>query len=170
MTKTHYILIAFAAALLCIGYLIYVNNKHETQIQELTADKETLQNQLATLQSNADSLTKTLHYKDSLLTVCREHPNLLLRDWDIENMKRQGLDNPVQNLKEDLMQHKELIAREGVHGGEMQFYSKEDIFILNRKWVLAYYEDGHNAGAMLLAYDVKQGGRINWKVIASSDG
>jgi len=170
MTKTHYILVAFAAALLFIGYLIYLNNRQQGQIEELTSNKETLQNQLAALQSKTDSLAKTIHRKDSFLTACRKQPHLLLREWDIENMKQQGLENPVQAVKEDLVQHKELIAQKGVHGGEMQFYSKEGIFILNHEWVLAYYEDGHNAGAMLLSYDVKQGGAINWKVIASSGG
>lgn len=169
MTKTPYLLVAFAAALLSIGYLIYLNNSQQVKLQTLASDKANLQHQLDTLQPKVDSLAKMMQRKDSLLSNCRDRANILLRDWAIDKMKRQGLGNPVQELKQDLVQSKELIQEKGVLGGQMQFYSKENIFILNHEWALAYYEDGHNAGAMLLAYEVEPGGIIDWRVIESSN-
>ncbi len=121
-----------------------------------------------TLTAQLDSFHNLLIRKDSLLSQCQERSNLLLSKWDTEQLRRQGLSNPVDDLKSDLISNKEIIQEEGVLGGEMQFYSKDKIYVLNDKWVLAYYEDGHNAGSMLLAYNVGKGGTINWDVIRAT--
>lgn len=71
-----------------------------------------------------------------------------------------------QDIINDLMKHDELIPYEGVLGGKMNFYSEKDIFVLSDKWVLAYFEDGHIGGNMLLEYSIKDD-KISWKVIDS---
>jgi hypothetical protein len=58
-----------------------------------------------------------------------------------------------------------MIPFKGVLGGKMAFL-KEKIFIISDRWVLAYFEDGHINGNMLLSYSVKNG-NISWKVIDS---
>ena len=90
-----------------------------------------------------------------------------LHSWDIEEMKRRGLKEPVKDIISDLMRHRELIPYEGSLGGTMNFYSESQIRILTKKWVLAYFEDGHNGGYLLLEYEVTNDGRINWKTLAS---
>jgi hypothetical protein len=90
-----------------------------------------------------------------------------LHSWDIEEMKRRGLKEPVKDIISDLMQHRELIPYEGSLGGTMNFYSESQIRILTKKWVLAYFEDGHNGGYILFEYEVTKGGRIKWKALAS---
>jgi hypothetical protein len=89
----------------------------------------------------------------------------LLREWDIAYLKEHGLKDPVPEIKASLAQNTHLIPQEGVLGGTNQVFD-DKIFVLNRKWVLAYFEDGHNVGNILLSYQVKNG-KITWKVIRS---
>ena len=168
MTRPVTLISVFIIALLVIAYMIFQNSEMQSRIDDLEATTQQLHQQADDLSSHLDSTSEVINQKDSLLAACEERANLLLDEWDVNSLKRQGLGNPVEDLKEDLIASKELIQDEGVLGGEMQFYSKENIFILNHEWVLAYYEDGHNAGAMLLEYRVGQGGAIDWDVISSS--
>jgi hypothetical protein len=92
--------------------------------------------------------------------------SIYLYSNDIKDMKEKGLSNPVQDIISNLMKHNELIPYKGVLGGTMRFYEKE-IRILTNKWVLAYFEDGHIGGYLLLEYDISNDGKINWKRIAS---
>ena len=93
--------------------------------------------------------------------------NIALLEYFIEEMKRKGLTNPVENIISDLQKHPELIPYEGTLGGTMGFYFKKEIWVLNNKWVFAYFEDGHTSGYLLLEYTVTDDGRINWKRIAA---
>jgi hypothetical protein len=90
-----------------------------------------------------------------------------LLSWDIQAMKQKGLKDPVADIIADLRQHRELIPYKGVLGGTMNFYDDSKIWVLTKKWVLAYFEDGHVAGYLLLEYEVSQGGKISWKTVAS---
>jgi len=96
------------------------------------------------------------------------NPNVVdLSSTHINRMKKKGLNNPVQNLIQNLKSHPELIPEKGTLGGTMGFYFDEKIWILTNKWVLAYFEDGHTGGYLLLQYDVRSDGTINWKRISS---
>jgi len=87
--------------------------------------------------------------------------------WEAEGSKEEGLSIPVEDLAADLMQHPELIPYKGIMGGKMGFYSKKDIHVLTSRWVLAFFEDGHISGQMLLEYTVSPEGRIYWRVLSS---
>jgi len=65
------------------------------------------------------------------------------------------------------MSHNELIPYKGALGGTMKFFHENNIHILSPNWVLAYFEDGHNFGEMLLEYQVLKDGAISWRVIDS---
>lgn len=93
--------------------------------------------------------------------------NIALLEYFIEEMKRKGLTNPVENIISDLQKHPELIPYEGTLGGTMGFYFKKEIWVLNNKWVFAYFEDGHTGGYLLLEYIVSDEGKISWERIAS---
>ncbi len=86
---------------------------------------------------------------------------------DIQAMKKKGLHDPASEILADLKRHPELIPYKGTLGGTMNFYDDSKIWILTSKWVLAYCEDGHVAGYLLLEYEVAQGGTIRWKTVAS---
>ena len=88
-----------------------------------------------------------------------------LSESDIQRLKRKGLQNPEPDLMNDLnRKQSKLIPREGVVGGKMAI---RDSRILNDRYALAYYEDGHIGGYMLLKYEVNNG-NINWTVVDNS--
>ncbi len=118
--------------------------------------------------------TRLVERVDSLVKQLDKLPppktqSLLITAYDIQQMKDKGLDNPVQNLIEDLSRHPELIPYKSVLGGHMRFF-KDEIYVLTSRWVLAYFEDGHIAGKMLLEYSVADDGTISWKVLQSMRG
>jgi hypothetical protein len=110
--------------------------------------------------------------RDSLRNIIREfdrprEQRSLLSTFDIGRLRRMGLENPVQDITGDLLQRDDIIPYEGVLGGRMGFYSPENIYILNSKWVFAYVEDGHIRGEMLLEYGVGPDGSLTWNVVKS---
>ncbi len=90
-----------------------------------------------------------------------------LNRWDLEKFQRRGLKDPLKEIVADLQNHPELIPYKGIQGGRMGFYFADMIWVLNKKWVLAYFEDGHIGGWMLLEFKVSQGGKISWRVLES---
>lgn len=82
-----------------------------------------------------------------------------------EYLREQGLAHPVKEIRNDLIASPGLIARPGVLGGEMGFYFRDGIHILNHRWVFAYFEDGHVEGAMLLRFEIGDDGNIEWQVL-----
>ena len=113
-------------------------------------------------QAGADSLQGLLRKAEQEIL---NQPGLY--PWDILELKRKGLHDPVHDITVDLMRHTELIPYEGVLGGTMGFYSEDMIHVLTKRWVLASFEDGHIGGKMLLEYQVSGGGEITWSVIDS---
>ncbi|MEO0116834.1 MAG: hypothetical protein ABIK97_04735 [candidate division WOR-3 bacterium] len=87
-----------------------------------------------------------------------------LNRWEIEELKRKGLKDPVSEIIADLKRRKELIPYKAVLGGKMYFC---EVYVLNGRWVLASFEDGHIMGRMLLRYSVGNNGKISWRVIDS---
>ena len=93
----------------------------------------------------------------------------------LQSTSKPGDKQPVSNppsidsgaIKKNLMEHPELIPHEPVLGGTMGFYGPGAINVLNARWVLADYEDGHIAGAMLLEYGISDDGSLTWRVIDS---
>lgn len=117
-----------------------------------------------------DAQVRLLGKIDSLRTTLMEPAirptefESLISSYDLRQLRRKGLENPVEALTDDLVENGHLIPFEGSLGGTMRFY-EDMIYVLTGRWVLGYFEDGHNAGYMLLEYEVAQGGEISWKVI-----
>lgn len=140
----------FLAAVLLLARTIHLNN-----------ELEDLRSRLSGVSSHLDSLKM-----EFLRPAPDSQTSQFLSYHDIRTLKTRGLSDPVNTLKSDLMQQTELIPHEGVLGGSMQFY-KEYIYVLSSRWVMAYFDDGHIAGYMLLEYEVSPGGDIRWQVIDS---
>ena len=84
---------------------------------------------------------------------------------EIERLKAKGLQNPEVDLKADLTEHQQdILQQKGTLGGTMAI---RDIQILNERYALAYFEDGHRGGYLLLRYDIKPTNRISWVVLDS---
>jgi hypothetical protein len=50
---------------------------------------------------------------------------MLLSEWELTHLKEAGLRDPVNQLRNDLVAHPELIQIQGVMGGTMRFYAPE---------------------------------------------
>ncbi|MFD2248065.1 hypothetical protein [Pontibacter ruber] len=88
-----------------------------------------------------------------------------LSQSDIQKLQRKGLRNPEVDLMNDLNRKQgQLIPEKGTMGGTMTI---RDSRILNDRYALAYYEDGHNGGYLILKYEVNNG-NITWNVVDSS--
>jgi len=155
--------ILFGAAF--VGLLIsHIKNKSE--VRQLETDNRALVEELGRSRKDFEQRLKIL--EETIKPDESKPANLIeLYSWDIEEMKRRGLKEPVKDIISDLMQHRELIPYKGSLGGTMNFYSEGQIRILTKKWVLAYFEDGHNGGYILLEYEVTNSGKIKWKALAS---
>jgi hypothetical protein len=68
-------------------------------------------------------------------------------------------------IKNDLVKNTEKFEIEGVKGGKVQFNNLDRINILNEKWVMAYFDDGHIDGEILLEYIIDSNGQIIWRTI-----
>ena len=73
--------------------------------------------------------------------------------------------DPREEALEDLLSRKDLLPWEGVVGGTMRIPGKSDIWFLGPSWCMAYIEDGHIGGYMLLSYEITGPGRIRWKLL-----
>jgi hypothetical protein len=136
--------------------------KNRELYEQLAQENSRLTTQLDSLRMHLDS---QLNVRDSAL-IAGNYSDLLNKS-DLSYLEAKGLKNPVAAIKADLIRNNSLISVQGSLGGTMQFY-KERIHILNRKWVLAYFEDGHNAGEMLLEFTVDSNGTISWKSLTTS--
>lgn len=90
------------------------------------------------------------------------HP---IQQWQIAELHREGLAQPVTAVVRDLHAHPDLIPFPGVLGGTMGFYDTTQVYVLNDRWVYAYFEDGHISGYGLFQYTVRDSGRISWKLV-----
>jgi hypothetical protein len=153
-----------ASAALVVLLISNFKNKHE--IERLEINNMELVEKLE--QVDKESADRETEPKDTANPSENKPANTIeLFSWDIEQMKRKGLKDPVKDIISDLRQHRELIPYKGSMGGTMNFYSESQIWILTKKWVLAYFEDGHNGGYLLLEYEVTKDGKIKWKTVAS---
>ena len=148
-------LLVMVAAILLSSVLLIRHNGLQNDLAELKAERQALTAEIADLrQSLSDDERRAM-----------DQPGLL--PWEIEELQKKGLQDPVRDLVSDLQAHPELIEQQGVLGGTMAFGFPEKIHVLTERYVLAYFEDGHIAGWMLLEYGVARGGRITWRVIDS---
>ncbi len=142
------VMVFFIVSIILIGKVIRLNSQLE-QFQEAQS----------TLVMRVDSLRALTQ------TAVRSEGDIptLLTSFDIAQMQRRGLEDPVKAIRGDLQNSSDLIEQEGVLGGTMQFY-EDRIYVLTNRWVLAYFDDGHIAGYMWLEYSVNAEGEIAWQV------
>ncbi len=145
-------------ALLLIYLVISMSN--QDKIDSLESRVVLLEEFNSLLRHRNDSLSLLIQKK----RISGSVPPFLYRKQE-EELKKMGLHNPVEDLRDDLVTDPDLIKTSAVLGGKMGFYFRDGIHILNKRWVFAYFEDGHIAGAMLLRYIIDQQGNIEWEVI-----
>lgn len=144
-----------AVAILLSVVLLVRNAGQRTDLQSMQSKNEVLATQVTDLQARCEEYEKR----------AQDQPGLT--PWDVDEFKKKGLAHPTADLVTDLQKHPGLIPHKGVLGGTMAFAFPEKIHVLTDKYALAYFEDGHIAGWMLLEYAVSKRGEIDWRVIDS---
>ena len=147
--------VSIAPMVAALIVLAILNLMNKSRVDRLEADNTILARKLEQAQQNG--------------TVPGNPPAspIELFSWDIRAMQKKGLKDPVNDIVSDLKQNGKLIPYQPSMGGTMNFYDAGKIWILTGKWVLAYFEDGHNGGYVLLEYEVAADGKIIWKILAS---
>jgi hypothetical protein len=139
--------------------VLLIINKQELNQMSVWVDEQN--EQLQKLDSLIDDV---LISGSSESIVQRSNEIGSITDFEIQQLKKLGLENPVFDLKNDLMQKSELIQFDGVLGGTMRIISPGSISLLHGGWAYAVFEDGHINGGMLLEHSVQQG-VIEWKIL-----
>ena len=109
--------------------------------------------------TNSDKQIKDLKESASMIQS-------VLRSYDQQygRIKRLGINDPVEFVKNDLMENHDLIPNRETPKGPM-YFQKSHIYVLNDKWVIAYYEDGHFDGYLLASYEIDNNKEVTWKVL-----
>ncbi|HOC82171.1 MAG: hypothetical protein BWY01_01758 [Synergistetes bacterium ADurb.Bin155] len=87
-------------------------------------------------------------------------------DW--EGLKKEGRTDPRGRLVEDLLARDDLIPWEGIHGGTMKIYDPSLVWFAGPRWCVAWAEDGHIGGFMLLRFDEDDDGNLEWRLLDSA--
>lgn len=83
-------------------------------------------------------------------------------DWD--KKASEAAPNPRETILEDLLSQRDLLPWEGVLGGTMKIQDPRDVWFLGPSWCMAYVEDGHIGGYMLLSYEMGKP-KVSWKLL-----
>ncbi|HYH55448.1 MAG TPA: hypothetical protein VD772_02485 [Anseongella sp.] len=145
-------------------FLIFLLAILFVQYMQLRKERDALQNSKKRLdlelKLRAGSATDTRGPQQHLSRLS----DSLFDETDIRYFNGKGLKNPEQAILNDLYQQEDLVPEEAVLGGRMKIWHA---VLLSRNWALAYFEDGHVAGNMLLRYTVDEG-KISWELIDSA--
>ncbi|MFT2009078.1 hypothetical protein ACMA1I_10420 [Pontibacter sp. 13R65] len=151
-------------------YFYWKKNDAESRLAIADNKLAETHQQLDQTQQAADSLEQFSLPPDTMGIVPPGGVNFVdqlgtLSESDIKRLKGKGLRAPESDLMNDLnRKQRQLIPADGTMGGTMTI---RDSRILNDRYALAYYEDGHDGGYMILRYEVNNG-NINWRVVDNS--
>lgn len=179
MLKTHAILIM---AILSVGLalaLFVVMGQSQT-IEETNRQKQTLERDLATrtgeittLNQEKEALVRqvaqtAVEYEALLAAQKKEidqfkNKSFTLPDHVVSYLAQNGFSNPLL-LLETLRNNNDIIPVEGVLGGTMRWWPDLSV-ILDTRFAVGYFEDGHIMGYGLLEYSFDAEGTPVWKVI-----
>ncbi|NDK56203.1 hypothetical protein [Pontibacter fetidus] len=160
------------AAIFLFAAIYFYWQKNEAESRQAIADRqiEKIDKKLEQKDETVDSLEEMVLPPDTMEMVPPGGAAFVdelgtLSESDVQKLQRKGLKSPETDLMNDLnRKQSQLIPAKGTMGGTMVI---RDSRILNDRYALAYYEDGHNGGYMLLKYTVNNG-TINWTVVDNS--
>lgn len=162
MNKRYFYIILVIQSVIIAFLLVYLvlSLGEQEKVELLEENIAIMEQQQSILRQRNDSLSLLIQK----IRISNAIPPFL-DSSQLEDLIKKGLENPVEELRNDLVGDPELIRSSGVLGGSMGFYFRDGIHILNKRWVFAYFEDGHLAGALLLRYEIDNEGLISWEVI-----
>ena len=151
-------------------YFYWAKSEAESRLAIADNQVEKIDSALEQEQAETDSLEEIVLPPDTMELVPPGGAAFVdelgsLSESDVQKLQHKGLKSPETDLMNDLnRKQSQLIPAKGTMGGTMTI---RDSRILNDRYALAYYEDGHNGGYMLLKYTVNNG-TINWTVVDNS--
>ncbi|TKC19803.1 hypothetical protein [Robertmurraya kyonggiensis] len=134
-------------------------SQENKEIENLVIQVQELQNEIKGLKES-DNVEEATIVKEQIITT-DEFP--ALSQAELTNL---GFTGKVDDIKEDLIRHEDIIPYKGVLGGEMHFLNDE-IIVLSHEWVFAPFDDGHTGGYLLLNFEIEGGKVTQWKVLDS---
>lgn len=146
--------IILLSLIIATGFCSCENDKNTTKFNRVIDQKT---DTIRLLTRRTDTLNKRI---DSL----KWQATKWFSDDEIDYYKDMGIDDPEDYITSDLMSKPELIPYKGVLGGTMRTW---DVSLLGNHWAVAYIEDGHVAGKMLLKYSVTKDKKVKWVVMDS---
>jgi hypothetical protein len=151
-----------------VGAFFITIGSYDTKLNSAKQDILNLKKENGRLAGQKDTLSKQVENMENQIneqnSTIQAFPHL--DQYMLSQLKQLGFNGDENTIKEDLKKHNELIPYEGVLGGTMEFASKDYIYVLSNEWVFANFNDGHNAGYMLLSYKWSGKG-LKWKVLDS---
>lgn len=154
--------------------LVATINYFQQEINQLNSRLENLENKNTDLANDNSelvllnqSLTEENNIMKETINTLEEtmaKPDEGFNEIIALGLKEKGYPGTVEDIIEDLLDNQEIIPYDGSLGGTMGFYDASNIEILTDRWALAYFEDGHGFGFMLLEYEYSENDLI-WRVI-----
>ncbi|MCU9614344.1 hypothetical protein OEV98_12430 [Caldibacillus lycopersici] len=123
-------------------------NDLQKKVNELEKENASLQEAIRDKQNTESSQSTTPLYPST---------NSLLQDL--------GYSGTSEDIKEEVINHPELIPYDGVLGGTMQF-DENRIFVISHEYVYAEFSDGHMMGYLILHYSIENGEATNWQIVS----
>jgi predicted nucleic acid-binding Zn-ribbon protein len=135
----------------------------------LQGEHAALQSEFTALQSEFTALKdKNRQLKaerDSLsLALNRRRSNYWFRNSDAPELLEMGIENPEEYIIEALKSKPEVIPLIPDEGLKNYF---DNIQLLGREWIIAYYEDGHCGGRSIFRFWLNESGELEFAVIAT---
>lgn len=88
-------------------------------------------------------------------------------EW--ERLEKSNRPDPRTWLTDNLLSRLDLIPWKGIHGGTMNIYDPSLVWFVGPRWCIAWVEDGHIGGYVLLRFDTETE-EPQWRLLDSEIG
>lgn len=116
------------------------------------------------LEIERDSLAQQLEVTRKTLDSLEQNPVLEEQETNYPiyfGSEFENIEDPEAFIINSLREQTDLIPLDAVLGGTMAFRS---IVVLNEKWVMALYDDGHIQGQAIYEYNLQPDGSLEFEV------
>ncbi|OEF95720.1 DL-endopeptidase inhibitor IseA family protein [Desulfuribacillus alkaliarsenatis] len=108
-----------------------------------------------------DDMNRSGLFGNDSEALLSEFRAITLAEWQLRSYPY-----TANEIVKDLVVRTDLIPYESVPGGSM-FFDPDKVILLTHNWAVAYFEDGHIHGFLLLKYGIDQRNQLTWTVIDS---
>ena len=109
-------------------------------------------------------VSEELERTRALIPVEQDDEPMPHPEW--KKLTNNKITDPRAWLKESLLSRQDLIPWDGIHGGTMKIYDPSMVWFVGPRWCIAWVEDGHIGGYILLRFDPETE-EPQWKLLDS---